>query len=82
MTLAPELAGAKKVIQEINGLKRVVYISGKGNPYGVEAGIYLGEYKKEVTVDGKETSAYFGRIRTLIPATSGLETWDRIFSYY
>jgi len=54
LALAPELAGSKKVIQEIDGYKRVTYIAEAGNVYGVEAGKYLGEYKKEVIFENQE----------------------------
>ncbi|MFA5749704.1 MAG: hypothetical protein WC895_00580 [Candidatus Shapirobacteria bacterium] len=40
MELAPDIEGAEKVIKEINGLKRVTY---------ERDGVYIGEYKKEVT---------------------------------
>jgi len=54
MNLAPDLEGASKVIKKINGYERVVYEAKAGNPYGVEAVTYLGEFKKEVTLEGKE----------------------------
>jgi len=54
MNLAPDLDGATKVIKKINGYERVTYEAKTGNPYGVESGVYLGEFKKEVTLEGKE----------------------------
>jgi len=55
MKLAPDLPGAKKVVKTINGYQRVTYVAEAGNPYGAKAGTYLGEFKKEVELEGKET---------------------------
>jgi hypothetical protein len=52
--IAPDLPGTKKVMQYINGLNRVTYIALEDNPYGVTAGLYVGEFKKEVTFEGEE----------------------------
>lgn len=52
--LAPNLPGTKKVLQYINRLNRVTYVAEEGNPYGVTAGVYVGEFKKEVTFEGVE----------------------------
>jgi hypothetical protein len=52
--LAPNLPGTKKVMQVINGLNRVTYVAETGNPYGVKAGLYVGEFRKEVIFEGTE----------------------------
>jgi hypothetical protein len=52
--LAPNLPGTKKVMQLINGLNRVTYVAETGNPYGVKAGLYVGEFRKEVIFEGTE----------------------------
>lgn len=52
--IAPDLPGTKKVMQFISGLNRVTYVAETGNPYGVTAGQYVGEFRKEVTFEGEE----------------------------
>jgi hypothetical protein len=52
--LAPNLPGTKKVMQFLNGSNRVTYIAEEGNPYGVKTGLYVGEFRKEVTFEGIE----------------------------
>jgi hypothetical protein len=52
--LAPNLPGTKKVMQMINGLNRITYVAETGNPYGMKAGLYAGEFRKEVTFEGVE----------------------------
>lgn len=52
--IAPDLTGTKKVMQFINGRNRVTYVAEIGNPYGVTAGLYVGEFRKEVTFEGVE----------------------------
>lgn len=52
--LAPNLPGTKKVMQVINGLNRLTYVAEVGNPFGVTVGLYVGEFRKEVTFDGAE----------------------------
>jgi hypothetical protein len=54
MELAPEIPGAEKKIQKLNGLSRVTYIALAQNEYGLSEGTYLGEFKKEVTFEGVE----------------------------
>lgn len=49
----PQLEGARAVLKG----DKVVYQAEKGNPYGVEAGIELGEFVKNVFVEGKQTGA-------------------------
>lgn len=51
--IAPDLPGTKKVMQFINGLNRVTYVAEAGNPFGVTAGLYVGEFKREVTFESK-----------------------------
>ena len=54
LAAAPELAGAKKVLQD-NGLgKEVTYVAENGNAYGVEANKFVGVYREKVTLDNKE----------------------------
>lgn len=55
LELSPYLEGASKSIEEINGLKRVVYRAEEGNRFGVEVGDYMGEYKKEVFIAEEES---------------------------
>jgi len=54
MSLAPEITGTTKTLKTINGLERVTYVSAEGNPYSVPAGQYVGEFRKEVVLDGVE----------------------------
>ena len=49
MQLAPDIEGFTKQIQTINGLERVTYVDKEGN--------YLGEYYKNVELEGKEVGA-------------------------
>jgi hypothetical protein len=52
---APDITGAEKQIAEINGLQRIVYTALPDNPYGLEAGVLLGEYKHEVYLGEQQT---------------------------
>jgi len=45
---APDIVGTEKLIMEIKGLKRIVYRSLDGNPYGVTENKIIGEFKHEV----------------------------------
>lgn len=66
LSLAPSLDGAVKVIKEINGLKRVTYEAVPGNPYGIKAGQYVGEYKNEISLEGNKIDNKIGGV-ALVP---------------
>ena len=65
MQLAPDIEGFTKQIQTINGLERVTYVDKEGN--------YIGEYKKEVTFEGKETGGI-----ALIPSVAEKMLTDQL----
>jgi hypothetical protein len=48
------LDGAKKVLQDNGSGSEVTYVAESGNSYGVEANKYLGVYRENVIVEGKE----------------------------
>jgi len=53
LTLAPDLLGTKKILQTIDGLERITYIAEAGNLYGIQTGLYVGEFRKEVSFEGE-----------------------------
>jgi hypothetical protein len=62
-TLSPKLPYTTKRIETVDGFIRLNYIAQTGNPYGVNSGSVVGEYRKEVSYDAKQVGGMI-----LIPA--------------
>jgi hypothetical protein len=52
---APDIEGAEKRVADIDSVRRIVYTALPDNPYGLAAGLLLGEYKHEVYLGDQRT---------------------------
>jgi len=47
----PQIPGLTQQVEEVNGVKTVVFYAEKGNPYGLKEGAYAGEFKPDLSVN-------------------------------
>lgn len=76
MLIAPEIPGLiKQVQQQKDGLSKIVYIASADNVYGLNEGLYAGEFKRNVIADNNEIGGI-----ALIPTVAQVLLQDELSS--